>query len=100
MKSIAARYNGRRPSASGSRAPDTDCSSSSSASDGLRKLQDFALTQLVDLLMQALYLDLRLHIDPIVVLRGLAIDALLPVLAYHGVSGRKLLGVAYHTQKL
>ena len=33
--------------------------------------------------MQLLYLELRLHIDPIVVLRGLAIDVLLPVLAYH-----------------
>ena len=29
MKSIAARYDGRPPSASGSRAPDADCSSSS-----------------------------------------------------------------------
>src|SRR4051812_17596662 len=33
--------------------------------------------------MQQLYLELRLHVDPVVVLRGLAIDVLLPVLAYH-----------------
>jgi hypothetical protein len=50
--------------------------------------------------MQLLYLELRLHIDPIVVLPGLAIDVLLPVLAYHDESGRGLLGIAYYTQKL
>src|SRR6516162_7115573 len=33
--------------------------------------------------MQQLYLELRLHVDPVVVLRGLAIDVLLPVLAHH-----------------
>src|SRR5690242_12319160 len=33
--------------------------------------------------MQQLYLELRLHIDPVVVFRGLAIDVLLPVLAHH-----------------
>ena len=42
-----------------------------------------AFTLLVDLLMQQLYLELRLYIDPVVVLRGLAIDVLLPVLAHH-----------------
>src|SRR4051794_11412343 len=51
--------------------------------DGLREPQDFALTQLVDLLMEQLYLKLRLHIDPVVILRGPAIDVLLPVLAHH-----------------
>src|SRR6516162_8971958 len=35
------------------------------------------------LLQQQLYLELRLHVDPVVVLRGLAIDVLLPVLAHH-----------------
>src|SRR5215468_667752 len=33
--------------------------------------------------MQQLYLELRLHVDPVVILRGLAIDFLLPVLAHH-----------------
>src|SRR5262249_38420265 len=33
--------------------------------------------------MQQLYLELRLHVDPVVVLRGLAIDVLLQVLAHH-----------------
>src|SRR5262245_30309984 len=33
--------------------------------------------------MQQLYLELRLHVDPVVVLRDLAIDVLLPVLAHH-----------------
>src|SRR6516165_8571204 len=33
--------------------------------------------------MQQLYLELRLHVDPVVVLRGLAVDVLLPVLAHH-----------------
>src|SRR4051812_43646901 len=33
--------------------------------------------------MQQFYLELRLHIDLVVVLRGLAIDVLLPVLAHH-----------------
>jgi hypothetical protein len=51
--------------------------------DGLGELQDFPLAQLVDLLVQQLYLELRLHVDPVVVLRGLAIDVLLPVLAHH-----------------
>ena len=46
--------------------------------DGLGELQDFPLAQLVDLLGQQLYLELRLHVDAVVVLRGLAIDVLLP----------------------
>jgi hypothetical protein len=66
MKSIAARYDGRPPSASDSRAPDADCSGSSvsilTASVGLGTSRD--------LLMQQLYLELRLHVDPVVVLRG------------------------------
>src|SRR3954453_13264799 len=33
--------------------------------------------------MQQLYLELRLHVDPVVVLRSPAIDVLLPVLAHH-----------------
>src|SRR6516162_3156703 len=33
--------------------------------------------------MQQLYLELGLHVDPVVVRRGLAIDVLLPVLAHH-----------------
>src|SRR5437660_129486 len=33
--------------------------------------------------MQQLYLELRFHVDAVVVLRGLAIDVLLPVLAHH-----------------
>src|SRR3954453_19926698 len=33
--------------------------------------------------MQQLYLELPLHVDLVVVLRGLAIDVLLPVLAHH-----------------
>src|SRR3954452_24912271 len=33
--------------------------------------------------MQQLYLELRFHVDAVVVLRGLAIDFLLPVLAHH-----------------
>src|SRR6516162_6594500 len=33
--------------------------------------------------MQQLYLELRLHVDPVVILRGLAVDVLLPVLAHH-----------------
>src|SRR5215471_9082149 len=33
--------------------------------------------------MQQLYLELRLHINPEVVLRGFAIDVLLPVLVHH-----------------
>ena len=79
MKSIAARYDGRPPSASESREPDADCSSSSvSVVTASVKLQDFALAQLVDLLVQQLYLELRLHVDAVVVLRGLAIDVLLP----------------------
>ena len=51
--------------------------------DGLGELQDFPLAELVDLLVQQLYLELRLHVDPVVVLRGLAIDVLLAVLAHH-----------------
>jgi|SRR5215471_51174 hypothetical protein len=34
--------------------------------------------------MQQLYLELRLHVDPVVALRALEIDVLLPVLAHHG----------------
>ena len=77
MKSIAARYDGRPLPASGSRAAGPSCSSSSVS---------VAATQLVNLLMllmQKLYLKLRLYVDPIVVLRDLAIDLLLPVLAHH-----------------
>src|SRR5215475_12096107 len=33
--------------------------------------------------MQQLYLELRLHVDPVVILRSPAIDVLLPVLAHH-----------------
>ena len=33
--------------------------------------------------MQQLYLEFRLHVDPVVVLRSPAIDVLLPVLAHH-----------------
>src|SRR3954463_6023621 len=33
--------------------------------------------------MQQLYLELRLHVDSVVVLRSPAIDVLLPVLAHH-----------------
>jgi hypothetical protein len=49
--------------------------------DVFGQFHDFPLTQLVDLLVQQVYLELRLHVDPVVVLRGLAIDALLSVLA-------------------
>ena len=42
--------------------------------------------------MQQLYLELRLHVDSVVVLRGLAIDVLLPVLTHHN-DGRRVSGL-------
>jgi hypothetical protein len=72
MKSIAARYDGRP--ASGRVQPAPGCSSISVS---------VAATQLVNVLMQKLYLKLRLYVYPIVVLRDLAINFLLPVLAHH-----------------
>src|SRR5947209_4433429 len=73
MESIAARYDDRLPSESDSRAREADCCCSSVST----------LTALVDLLVQQLYLELRLHVDAVVLLRGLAIDVLLSVLAHH-----------------
>jgi hypothetical protein len=81
MKSIAAGYDGRPPSGL-TRTRRLLLLQLGQNPDGLGELQDFALAQSVDLLVQQRYLDLCLHIDPVVVLCGLAIDVLLPVLAH------------------
>src|ERR1700742_1604114 len=81
MKSIAAGYDGHPPSGL-TRTRRRLLLQLGQNPDGLGELQDFALAQLADLLVQQRYLDLCLHIDPVVVLRGLAIDVLLPVLAH------------------
>jgi hypothetical protein len=82
MKSIAARYDGRPPPESDSRAPDADCSSSSvsilTASVSFRTSRSrgcsiFSCSNSIS--SSALTL--------VVVLRSPAIDVLLPVLAHH-----------------
>src|SRR6201986_290147 len=83
MKSIATRY-GYPLSASDLRAPATDCSSGSvSVLTASVSLKNSRSRGWLLFSIQQLYLELRLHVDPVVVLRSPAIDVLLPVLAHH-----------------
>src|SRR6266550_5822065 len=82
MKSIAARYDGRPPSALDSRASDADCSSSSvsiltaSVSFRTSRSRGWSIFSCSNSISSSAF-------TLVVVLRSPAIDVLLPVLAHH-----------------